>query len=59
MKAYQLDAYLRSVEPSESYIFDSANRVYVEETLPVRQCMLDFFQKEMEKLVSHLNSWFH
>nr|AIO11228.1 serpin [Hesperophylax occidentalis] len=66
MKAYQLDAYLRSVEPSESYIFDSANHVYVEETLPVRQCMLDFFQKEMEKLNFraapqearvHINDW--
>lgn len=51
MRAYKFDQYLKSVRTSESYEFISANRVYVDTNLPVRECMLKFFQDEIEKLV--------
>lgn len=52
MRAYKFDQYLKSVRSSESYEFISANKVYVDTNLPVRECMLKFFQDEIEKLVS-------
>lgn len=59
MNAYKFDQFMRTLRTSESYEFISANKVYVDSNLPVRECMLKFFQEELEKLVGMIEIWFY
>nr|ATD87113.1 serpin 6 [Antheraea pernyi] len=51
MTAYKVDKRSRTVNNnSDSYEFNSANKLFVANELEVRQCMLNFFGEELESL---------
>lgn len=53
MQAYRFDKFLRrasSSAPDKSYEFSSANKIYVSSKIPVRSCMEDLFNEELQKL---------
>ncbi|XP_063393997.1 serine protease inhibitor 88Ea-like [Cydia fagiglandana] len=65
--AYKVDRRSRLMNNnSDSYEFTSANKLFVDETLDVRQCLLDIFENELERLNfhempsesrEHINKW--
>ncbi|XP_063373689.1 serine protease inhibitor 88Ea-like [Cydia amplana] len=65
--AYKIDRRSRLTNNnSASYEFNSANKMFVDETLDVRQCLLDIFEDELERLNfhempsesrEHINKW--
>ncbi|XP_048005524.1 serine protease inhibitor 88Ea-like [Leguminivora glycinivorella] len=67
ISAYKADRRSRATNNnSESYEFNSANKMFVDETLDVRQCLLDVFEEELERLNfhetpsesrEHINKW--
>ncbi|XP_049887302.1 serine protease inhibitor 88Ea-like isoform X2 [Pectinophora gossypiella] len=67
MTAYKVDKRSRQTNNnSDSYEFTSANKMYVDKNLAVRQCVLDFFGEELEALNfrdgpdyarEHINKW--
>lgn len=61
MTAYKVDKRSRIANNnSDSYEFNSANKLFVANDLEVRQCMLNFFGEELESLVSiHRKILFH
>lgn len=51
MTAYKVDKRSRLTNNnSDSYVFNSANKMFVDNTLQVRECMLDIFGEELETL---------
>lgn len=57
MTAYKVDKRSRSVNNnSDSYEFTSANKLFVDEGLQVRQCLQNLFQEELESLVRYVLS---
>lgn len=56
MTAYKVDKRSRATNNnSASYEFNSANKLFVDEGLNVRQCLLDFFGEEFERLVRFIH----
>ncbi|KAL4709183.1 hypothetical protein ACJJTC_008111 [Scirpophaga incertulas] len=54
MTAYRVDKRSRATNNnSDSYEFTSANKLFVDDQLRVRQCMLQFFGEELEALNFH------
>lgn len=52
MTAYKVDKRSRlSNNNSDSYEFNSANKLFVDNALQVRQCLLDLFGEELQTLV--------
>lgn len=53
MTAYKVDKRSRAANNnSDSYEFTSANKLFTDASLQVRQCMLDLFGEELETLVT-------
>ncbi|XP_053601373.1 serine protease inhibitor 88Ea-like [Plodia interpunctella] len=56
MTAYKVDKRSRLVNNnSDSYEFSSANKLFVDDALPVRQCLLDSLAEELQTLNFHEN----
>lgn len=53
MSAYKVDRLARATNNnSDSYEFTSANKLFTDASLPVRQCVRELFGEELEALVS-------
>lgn len=58
MTAYKVDKKSRlNNNNSDSYEFTSPSKLFVEESLQLRQCMIDFFGEEIQSLVRNTSNY--